>query len=35
MDDNEVRRKIGALKAIVQTVLLERYWKEDEEEEKA
>ena len=34
MDDNEVRRKIGALKAIVQTVLLERYWKEDEEEGK-
>ena len=34
MDDNEARRKIGALKAIVQTLLLERYWKEDEEEGK-
>ena len=34
MDENEAGRKIAALKAIIQTLLLERYWKEDEDEGK-
>ena len=31
MDDNEASRKIAALTAIIQTLILEQYWEEDEE----
>ena len=34
MDEKKASRKIAALKAIVQTLLLERYWQQDEEEGK-
>jgi len=31
VDENEANRKVGALKAIIQTLLLEHYWEMDEE----
>ena len=31
MEENEASRKIAALTAIIQTLILELYWNEDEE----
>ena len=34
MDENEANRKIAALTAIIQTLILEHYWEEDEDKGK-
>ena len=31
MEENEASRKVAALTAIIQTLILEQYWEEDEE----